>query len=58
MTPSLVVIDVDFPSLQYLYHSHPDAEVVTVRSRDGLGVDEDELCAAIDERTRLVAVAR
>lgn len=53
----IVLIDVDFPSLQYLYHRHPDAEVVTVRSKDGLGVDEDELCAAIDERTRLVAVS-
>lgn len=53
----LVVIDVDFPSLQYLYHRHPDAQVVTVKSPDGLGVDLDELCAAIDERTRLVAVS-
>ena len=53
----IVLIDVDFPSLQYLYHRHPDAEVVTVRSPDGLGVDVDELCAAIDERTRLVAVS-
>lgn len=53
----IVLVDVDFPSLQYLYHSHPDAKVVTVRSKDGLGVDEDELCAAIDERTRLVAVS-
>lgn len=53
----IVLIDVDFPSLQYLYHRHPDAEVVTVRSKDGLGVDVDELCAAIDERTRLVAVS-
>lgn len=53
----LVVIDVDFPSLQYLYHRHPDAQVVTVKSPDGLGVDVDELCAAIDEQTRLVAVS-
>jgi len=49
-------VDVDFPSLQYLYHRQPDAEIVTVKSQDGLGVDVDELCAAIDERTRLVAL--
>lgn len=53
----IVLVDVDFPSLQYLYHRHPSAEVVTVRSRDGLGVELDDLLAAIDERTRLVAVS-
>ena len=51
----LVMVDMEFPSLQYLYHQHPDAEIVTIRSKDGLTIDEDELCAAIDERTRLVA---
>ncbi len=51
----LVCVDLEFPSLLYLYGRHPDAEVVMVRSRDGIGIDEDELCAAIDERTRLVA---
>ena len=51
----LVIVDMEFPSLQYLYHRHPDAEIVTVKSRDGVGIDVDELCAAIDERTRLVA---
>jgi kynureninase len=51
----LVMVDLEFPSLQYLYHRHPDAEIVTVKSRDGVGIDVDELCAAIDDRTRLVA---
>jgi kynureninase len=51
----LVMVDLEFPSLQYLYHRHPDAEIVTVSSRDGVGIDADELCAAIDDRTRLVA---
>ena len=51
----IVVVDLEFPSLQYLYHRHPGAEVVTVRSRDGVGVDTEELLAAVDERTRLVA---
>ena len=51
----LVMVDLEFPSLQYLYHRHPDAEIVTVKSKDGVGIDVDELCAAIDDRTRLVA---
>jgi kynureninase len=51
----LVMVDLEFPSLQYLYHAHPDARVVTVKSRDGVGIDADELSAAITERTRLVA---
>lgn len=51
----LVMVDLEFPSLQYLYHRHPDAEIVTVKSKDGVGIDVDELCAAIDERTCLVA---
>ncbi len=53
----LVTVDLEFPSLQYLYHRHADAEIVTVRSHDGMTIDEDELHAAIDERTRLVAVS-
>src|SRR5438046_3064642 len=28
----LVMIDLEFPSLQYLYHRHPDAEIVTIKS--------------------------
>ncbi len=53
----LVIVDLEFPSLQYLYHQHPDAEIVTIRSKDGMTIDEDELCAAIDERTALVAIS-
>lgn len=53
----IVCVEPEFPSLHYLYHQHPDAEVVMVPSRDGLGVDHDELLDAIDERTRLVAVS-
>jgi kynureninase len=33
------------------------AEVVVVASEDGVGVDEDALCAAVDERTALVAIS-
>ena len=51
----LVMVDLEFPSLQYLYHRNPDAKIVTVASRDGVGIDADEVCAAITERTRVVA---
>ncbi len=51
----LVMVDLEFPSLQYLYHLHPDAEIVTIKSKDGMGIDAAEVCKAIDERTRLVA---
>jgi kynureninase len=51
----LVLVDMEFPSLQYLYHRHPDAKLVTVRSKDGVGVGAAEVCDAISERTLLVA---
>jgi kynureninase len=53
----LVMVDLEFPSLQYLYHQHPDAEIVTIRTKDGMTIDEDELLAAIDDKTALVAVS-
>ena len=53
----LVIVDLEFPSLQYLYHQHPDAEIVTIRTKDGMTIDEDELLAAIDDQTALVAVS-
>ena len=53
----LVIVDLEFPSLQYLYHRHPDAEIVTIHSRDGMTIDEDELIEAIDDRTALVAIS-
>jgi len=53
----LVIVDLEFPSLQYLYHRQPDAEIVTIKTKDGMTIDEDELLAAIDDRTALVAVS-
>lgn len=55
----IVVVDLEFPSLHYLYHGMTDrgAEVVTVKSRDGVSVDMDRLLAAIDRRTALVPVS-
>jgi len=52
--------ELDFPSVRYGTHEMArvaGAEVVSVASDDGIGVDIDRLLAAIDERTRLVAVS-
>ncbi|HVF58592.1 MAG TPA: aminotransferase class V-fold PLP-dependent enzyme [Thermoanaerobaculia bacterium] len=56
----VVTTDLDFPTLLYLVDGErrKGADVVTVPAgEDGLGVATDRLLAAIDERTRLVAVS-
>jgi kynureninase len=56
----IVMTALDFPSVRYVYEGlarRLGAEIVVVPTRDGLGVDVDELLAAIDERTRLVAIS-
>jgi kynureninase len=56
----IVMTALDFPSVRYVYDAlavRLGAEVVVVPSADGIGVDEDELLAAIDERTALVAIS-
>lgn len=56
----IVMTALDFPSVRYVYDGlarRLGAEIVVVPSDDGLGVDLGELLAAIDERTRLVAIS-
>ncbi|MEX2151840.1 MAG: aminotransferase class V-fold PLP-dependent enzyme [Gemmatimonadaceae bacterium] len=57
----IVMTALDFPSVSYVYSSlatRLGAEIVVVPAApDGLGVETDELLAAIDERTRLVAIS-
>ena len=56
----IVMTALDFPSVRYVYDAlatRLGAEVIVVPSDDGIGVDEDRLCAAIDERTALVAIS-
>ena len=56
----IVMTQLDFPSVRYGSHAmakRAGAEVVTVRSDDGIGIDTERLLDAIDERTRLVAVS-
>jgi kynureninase len=57
----IVMTAQDFPSVAYVYQSlatRLGAEIVVVpSSADALGVDLERLLAAIDERTRLVAIS-
>jgi kynureninase len=57
---TIVMTELDFPSVRYAYAemaARLGARVVVVRSDDGITIALDELLAAIDERTRVVAVS-
>ncbi|HJQ12085.1 MAG TPA: aminotransferase class V-fold PLP-dependent enzyme [Gemmatimonadaceae bacterium] len=57
---SVIMTDLDFPSVRYAYAEMAErlgARVVSVPSDDAIGIDLERLLAAIDERTRLVAVS-
>ena len=55
----IVYTDLHFPSVMYLYEQQVrrGAEIVRVPSSDGITIDTERLCAAIDERTRLVPIS-
>jgi kynureninase len=57
----IVMTALDFPSVRYVYDGlarRLGAEIVVVPgASDGLGVDLERLLAAIDQRTRLVAIS-
>jgi kynureninase len=57
---TVVMTELDFPSVRYAFAEMAErfgARVVVVPSDDGLTIDRDKLLAAIDERTRVVAVS-
>jgi kynureninase len=57
---TVVMTELDFPSVRYMYAEMAQrlgARVVVVPSDDGISIDQEKLLAAIDERTRLVAVS-
>ena len=57
---TIVMTALDFPSVRYVYDAlaaRLGARVVVVPSDDGVGVNEERLIEAIDERTRLVAIS-
>ncbi len=56
----VVMTALDFPSVRYAIDQMAPrlgARVVVVPSDDGITIDVERLCAAIDERTRLVAIS-
>src|SRR5687767_3018508 len=54
----IVITDAEFPTISFVWRafSRHGAELVIVPSRGDL-VDEDDVCAAVDERTLLVCVS-
>ncbi|MEK6612343.1 MAG: aminotransferase class V-fold PLP-dependent enzyme [Gemmatimonadota bacterium] len=57
---AVVMTALDFPSVRYAIDRMAPrlgARVVVVPTDDGITVDTDRVCAAIDERTRLVAIS-
>lgn len=57
---TVVMTALDFPSVRYALEAlapRLGARVVVVPSEDGIGIDQERLHAAIDERTALVAVS-
>jgi len=57
---TIVMTALDFPSVRYVYDelaARLGARIVVVPSDDGIGVSEERLMEAIDERTRLVAIS-
>jgi kynureninase len=57
---AIVMSALDFPSVRYVYEGlakRLGARIVVVESDDGISISEDRICAAIDERTRLVCVS-
>jgi kynureninase len=57
---TIVMTALDFPSVRYVYDAlaaRLGARIVVVPSDDGVGVSEERIMEAIDERTRLVAIS-
>ena len=57
---TVVMTELDFPSVRYAFERlvpKLGGRVVVVPSDDGIGIDQEQLHAAIDERTALVAVS-
>lgn len=52
----VVLPELEFPSVQYLWHGVPGARVVTVPCREGT-LDTAEMVEAVDERTAVVALS-
>jgi kynureninase len=53
----VVIADLDFPTVGYVWHSVPGAEVRTVRSWDGISLPTETVLQAIDNRVAVVLLS-
>jgi kynureninase len=53
----VVFSELNFPSVMYLWHNVPGAEIKQVRSWDGITVPTETFLDAIDDRTAVVALS-
>jgi kynureninase len=55
----VITSDLEFPTVSFLWQNfrHYGAEMIIIPSQDGCSIDEEAICAAIDERTQLVCLA-
>jgi selenocysteine lyase/cysteine desulfurase len=53
----VVCTELDFPTLAYQWAVRPEIELVVLRSRDGVGIREEQWEAAVDERTLFLATS-
>ena len=53
----IVTTELDFPTLLYQWKVRPDAEMVVLRSHDGVHIDPQQYADAVDERTLAIATS-
>lgn len=55
----VIISDLEFPTVAFLWQNFRryGAEMIIVPSQDGCSIDEEAVCAAIDERTQLVCLS-
>ncbi len=53
----VVTTELDFPTLLYQWKVRPEAELVVLKSPDGVGIDPQQFEDAVDERTLAVATS-
>lgn len=53
----IVATELDFPTLLYQWKVRPDAEMVVLRSPDGVRIDPQQFADAVDDRTLAIATS-
>lgn len=53
----IVTTELDFPTLLYQWKVRPDAEMVVLRSPDGVQIDPQQFADAVDDRTLAIATS-